>query len=62
MKFLFFSKAVAQAMSCDGSPGGIINLAAIDETGIEIRVSQGKELPTFYEGESLRTAFQLCCI
>ena len=49
-------------MSHDGSPGGVIDLAAIDETGIEKRVIQGKNLPTFYEGESLRTAFQLCCI
>ncbi|XP_015759204.1 PREDICTED: proteasome subunit beta type-6-like [Acropora digitifera] len=58
----FVSGAMALAMSCDGSPGGSIHLAAIDETGIEKRVSRGKELPTFYEGESLRTAFQLCCI
>ena len=49
MKFLFFSKAVALAMARDGSSGGIIRLAAIDETGIERRVILGNELPTFYE-------------
>ena len=42
--------AVALAMSRDGSSGGIIRLAAIDETGIEKRVILGNELPTFYEG------------
>lgn len=48
--FIFFSKAVALAMARDGSSGGIIRLAAIDETGIERRVILGNELPTFYEG------------
>ena len=42
--------AVALAMSRDGSSGGIIRLAAIDESGIERRVILGTELPTFYEG------------
>ncbi|KAJ7393230.1 Proteasome subunit beta type-6 [Desmophyllum pertusum] len=42
--------AVALAMSRDGSSGGIIRLAAIDESGIERRVILGNELPTFYEG------------
>lgn len=48
--------AVALAMSRDGSSGGIIRLAAIDEEGIERRVILGNELPTFYEGWK----FQLC--
>ena len=48
----FFSllSAVALAMSRDGSSGGIIRLAAIDESGIERRVIVGNELPSFYEG------------
>jgi len=37
-------------MSRDGSSGGIIRMAAIDESGIERRVLLGNELPTFYEG------------
>ena len=37
-------------MSRDGSSGGIVRLAAIDESGIERRVILGNELPTFYEG------------
>jgi len=48
--FTFVANAVALAMSRDGSSGGIIRLAAIDETGIERRVILGNELPTFYEG------------
>ncbi|XP_068700218.1 proteasome subunit beta type-6-like [Montipora foliosa] len=48
--FAFVSNAVALAMSRDGSSGGIIRLAAIDEAGIERRVILGNELPTFYEG------------
>ncbi|KAK2556441.1 Proteasome subunit beta type-6 [Acropora cervicornis] len=48
--FSFVSNAVALAMARDGSSGGIIRLAAIDETGIERRVILGNELPTFYEG------------
>ena len=49
---LFFSllSAVALAMSRDGSSGGIIRLAAIDESGIERRVIVENELPSFYEG------------
>ena len=46
----FLLLAVALAMSRDGSSGGIIRLAAIDESGIERRVILGNELPTFYEG------------
>ncbi|RMX42468.1 hypothetical protein pdam_00010905 [Pocillopora damicornis] len=48
--FKFVANAVALAMSRDGSSGGIIRLAAIDESGIERRVILGNELPTFYEG------------
>lgn len=48
--FFFLLSAVALAMSRDGSSGGIIRLAAIDESGIERRVILGNELPTFYEG------------
>ncbi|XP_020630479.1 proteasome subunit beta type-6-like [Orbicella faveolata] len=48
--FTFVSNAVALAMSRDGSSGGIIRMAAIDESGIERRVLLGNELPTFYEG------------
>ena len=52
VKLPLFSRfsAVALAMSRDGSSGGIIRLAAIDESGIERRVILGTELPTFYEG------------
>lgn len=48
--FKFVANAVALAMSRDGSSGGIIRLAAIDDSGIERRVILGNELPTFYEG------------
>ena len=41
---------MALAMSRDGSSGGIIRLAAIDESGIERRVIVGNDLPAFYEG------------
>lgn len=48
--FKFVSNAVALAMSRDGSSGGIIRMAAIDENGVEKKVILGNELPTFYEG------------
>ncbi|EDO42345.1 predicted protein [Nematostella vectensis] len=48
--FNFVKTAVALAMSRDGSSGGIIRMAGIDETGVERRVILGNELPTFYEG------------
>lgn len=49
-------------MTSDGSPDGITDVATIDETETEEGATDGKKLPTFYEGESRRTAFQLCCI
>ena len=42
--------AVSLAISRDGSSGGIVRLAAIDQSGIERRVILGNELPKFYEG------------
>ena len=50
LPFFCCLSAVALAISRDGSSGGIIRLAAIDESGIERRVILGHELPTFYEG------------
>ena len=43
-------KAIALAMSRDGSSGGVIRLAVITEGGIERLLFSGKNLPTFWEG------------
>ncbi|KAJ1979836.1 Proteasome subunit beta type-1 [Dimargaris cristalligena] len=46
----FVKKAIALAMSRDGSSGGTIRLAVITEGGVERMFVPGNQLPTFYEG------------
>ncbi|KAJ3063641.1 Proteasome subunit beta type-1 [Quaeritorhiza haematococci] len=46
----FTKKALALAMSRDGSSGGVIRLAVITETGVERIFVPGNQLPTFWEG------------
>ena len=41
--------ALALAMSRDGSSGGLIRMAAIEESGVERVVIAGDEIPRFYE-------------
>lgn len=43
------TKALALAMSRDGSSGGVVRIGVITEKGIERTVILGNELPTFYE-------------
>ena len=45
---LIFYKALSLAMARDGSSGGIIRTAIIDENGVERFMLPGNQLPTFY--------------
>jgi len=47
---LFCKNALALAMNRDGSSGGVIRLAIINEQGVERKVFLGDEIPRFYEG------------
>lgn len=44
-----FTLALALAMSRDGSSGGLIRLASIEESGVERVVIAGDEIPRFFE-------------
>ena len=44
----FFFLALSLAMARDGSSGGIIRTAIIDESGVERFMLPGNELPQFY--------------
>ncbi|XP_065844496.1 proteasome subunit beta type-6-like [Oscarella lobularis] len=46
----FAKNCLALAMARDGSSGGLIRLAAIEEQGVERFVISGDEIPRFYEG------------
>ncbi|CAG0893740.1 unnamed protein product [Darwinula stevensoni] len=46
----FATKAVALAISRDGSSGGIVRLGVITKDGIERRIVPGDKLPKFYQG------------
>jgi len=46
----FVKNALALAMSRDGSSGGVIRLAVIDENGVEKMTVAGKDIPTHWEG------------
>ncbi|KAJ1929785.1 Proteasome subunit beta type-1 [Tieghemiomyces parasiticus] len=46
----FVKNSVSLAMSRDGSSGGTIRLAIINEQGVERIFVPGDQLPTFYEG------------
>jgi len=46
----FCTQALALAMNRDGSSGGVIRVAIIDEKGVERRALLGPEIPRFYEG------------
>lgn len=46
----FVVRALALAMSRDGSSGGVIRTVNIDETGVERKFRSGKDIPVFYEG------------
>jgi 20S proteasome subunit beta 1 len=41
----FVKKAVAHAMSRDGSSGGVIRLVVIDQSGVEKEVCLNEDLP-----------------
>jgi len=45
----FTKNTLALAMARDGSSGGVIRLAVIDEAGVHRSVYKGAEVPTFYE-------------
>lgn len=45
--FLRLFTALALAMERDGSSGGVIRLAAIEESGVERRVLLGDQIPKF---------------
>lgn len=45
--FLLLSTALALAMERDGSSGGVIRLAAIQESGVERQVLLGDQIPKF---------------
>ena len=45
----FVKNSVALAISRDGSSGGVIRIATIDESGIERKVFTGNDVPTFYD-------------
>ena len=49
---LSFPAAVALAISRDGSSGGVIRIATIDESGIERKVFTGSDIPTFFDSEA----------
>ena len=48
---LFFSipPALALAMARDGSSGGVIRIASIEEGGVERFLFTGDQIPRFYE-------------
>jgi 20S proteasome subunit beta 1 len=46
-------KALALAMSRDGSSGGTIRLAIIQESGVERMFIPGDQLPRFWEGKEV---------
>eukprot|EP00189_Rhodosorus_marinus_P005011 CAMPEP_0113959366 /NCGR_PEP_ID=MMETSP0011_2-20120614/4107_1 /TAXON_ID=101924 /ORGANISM="Rhodosorus marinus" /LENGTH=220 /DNA_ID=CAMNT_0000970675 /DNA_START=114 /DNA_END=776 /DNA_ORIENTATION=- /assembly_acc=CAM_ASM_000156 len=46
----FVIRALALAMSRDGSSGGVIRTLTINESGVERKYYSGKEIPGFYEG------------
>ena len=46
----FCANSLALAMMKDGSSGGVIRLAAINEKGVERHVVTGDDIPKFYEG------------
>ena len=46
---LSLSIALALAISRDGSSGGVIRLACIEEGGVERFLFTGKEIPRFYD-------------
>ena len=41
----FTAKALSHAMARDGSSGGVIRLAVIDESGVERKFIPGNKLP-----------------
>lgn len=43
----FTANALALALECDGSSGGVIRLAAIQESGVERQVLLGDQIPKF---------------
>lgn len=45
----FVMRAVAHAMSRDGSSGGLIRLVTVNEGGAERRMIQGPEIPLFVD-------------
>ena len=47
------SKALALAMSRDGSSGGTIRMCVITEGGVERLFIPGNELPRFWEGKEV---------
>ena len=46
-------KALALAMSRDGSSGGVIRMCVITEDGVERLFVPGNELPKFWEGKEV---------
>ncbi|CAG8679856.1 38894_t:CDS:2 [Gigaspora margarita] len=47
----FVKNAVTLAMSRDGSSGGCVRIAIINEDGVEMHFFPGNQLSVFYEGE-----------
>eukprot|EP00035_Acanthoeca_spectabilis_P020210 m.431678 g.431678 ORF g.431678 m.431678 type:complete len:225 (-) comp17335_c0_seq1:65-739(-) len=45
----FTKNTLALAMARDGSSGGVIRMACIDESGVERQVFKGDEVPSFWE-------------
>jgi 20S proteasome subunit beta 1 len=45
----FVTNSLALAMARDGSSGGVIRLATINEAGIERKLVAGKDIPTFWK-------------
>lgn len=45
--------ALALAMSRDGSSGGVIRMAVIQESGVERLFVPGDQLPRFWEGKEV---------
>jgi 20S proteasome subunit beta 1 len=46
----FVKNALSLAMARDGSSGGVVRMAVIDETGVERVVVPGDKLPVFWQG------------
>lgn len=46
----FVANTLALAMYRDGSSGGVIRLAVIEEGGVERKVLTGDNIPKFYQG------------